>query len=323
MEYETPLLQAIRDPRQTFEPVGCGWHCSERHNRAAPQTPPGATRNPANQLRVPNAMRRLIWLIVFCSPLANAQPHYTPDKEMALGQQLASEFERHATIISDPVTVAYIDRIVGKLTTSVELRASLTIKLISGPDAYAITLPGGFIDVNTTLILKAANEAELAGVIAHQIGHLALWPVTPSETPMIGTIPLLFVGGLGGLCIRGTAEAGLAMPMGYLAGSREGEAKADELGLGYLESAGYDPGALADFYERMPRPKVGSVSRVFDPGRIMPEKTRTQAEIMRNARTFVVTTSEFEEIRQRVAALPSAGAKTGDSQPSLKNQAGK
>jgi predicted Zn-dependent protease len=140
---------------------------------------------------------------------------------------------------------------------------------------------------------------------------------------MIGTIPLPFMGGSGGLCVRVTPEAGLAMPMGYLASSGEGEAKADELGFGYMESASYDPGALADFYERIPRPKEGTVSRVFDPGRIMPEKTRAQAEVMRNARTFVVTTSEFEKIRRRLAAFPSAGAKTRDSQPSLKKQAGK
>jgi hypothetical protein len=87
-------------------------------------------------MRVLNMMRRVIWLFAICSPLADAQPHYTPDKEMVLGQQLASELERDATIVSDPVTIAYIDRIAGKLTTSVELRTPLTIKLISGPDAY-------------------------------------------------------------------------------------------------------------------------------------------------------------------------------------------
>ena len=231
---------------------------------------------------------------------------------------MASEVERGATVIGDPEIIDYVNRIVRKLTPTVTLRNPLTIKLLSGPNAYAIALPGGFIDVNTRLIMDAVNEAELAGVIAHQIGHLVLWPLTPTppETPMTGAIPLLFMGG-GGLCVRGTPGAGLAMPMGYLARSSEGEVKAGDLGLGYMESAGYDPGALADFYERIPKPKAGTVSRVLDLGLTIPETTRTRAEAIRNARMFVVTTSQFQEIQRRTAGLPSPAGAIRDGQPSL------
>ena len=109
------------------------------------------------------------------------------------------------------------------------------------------------------------------------------------------------------------------MPVGYLASSRETEAKADELALAYMESAGYDPGALPDFYERIPKRKPGSASRVFDPGMTMPEATRTQAESMRNARIFVVNTSEFEETRRKVAALAPAQAAARANPPSRTN----
>jgi Zn-dependent protease with chaperone function len=181
--------------------------------------------------------------------------------------------------------------------------------------------------VNSRLILEAANEAELGGVIAHQIGHLAIWRFTPMG-PNLGTIPLVFMGYGGGLCVRGTARqfgaVGMAMPMEVLATSREMESKADALGLGYMEKAGYDPGALADFYERIPNPNPGNISRVFDPGMFVPESTRSQAELVRNARAFVVTTSYFDDIRRRVKGLPPAPAPAlapGD-RPSLKRVAG-
>jgi predicted Zn-dependent protease len=252
--------------------------------------------------------------------LASAQADYSPEKELALGKQLAAEVERNAIVIGDPAITGYVDRIARKVAGTARLRTALTIKVISGPDAYATTLPGGFVDVNTKLISEAANEAELAGVIAHQIGHLALWPgKSPAPAPdAIGTIPLVFMGG--GLCVRGPARSpvGLAMPMGYLASSRETEAKADELALAYLESAGYDPGALPDFHDRIAKRKPGSMPRVFDRGLAISEATRTQAESMRNARIFVVNTSEFEEVRRKVAALAPAQAVVPADPPSLK-----
>ena len=110
------------------------------------------------------------------------------------------------------------------------------------------------------------------------------------------------------------------MPMASLATSRDSEAKADELALGYMQSTGYDPGALVDFYGRIPKPQRGAVSRVFDPGLTVPESARAEAESMRNARTFVVTSSEFEEIQRRVAALlPHAVPRTV---PSLRRSGG-
>jgi predicted Zn-dependent protease len=241
---------------------------------------------------------------------------------------MAALVERDATVIADPTIAGYVDRVARRLMASVPLRTPLTVKVISGHDTLTATLPGGFLDVDTRLILEVANEAELAGVIAHQIGHLVLWPVTPAavDTPTASQIPLLFVGGRGGFCARSSGRppgAGLAIPIGYLASSRETEVRADELALCYLESAGYDPGALADFYGRTAKAAPGTVRRVFDQGLIMPESTRTQAEAMRNARMFVVNTSEFEEIRRKVAALPSPVAPTHANQPSLKRKDGR
>jgi predicted Zn-dependent protease len=265
-------------------------------------------------------MGRVRFLIAILPLLASAQ---SVQQELTLGKQLATEVERNANLIADPAINAYVNRIVPKIAAYATLRTPLTIKMISGAAGYATILPGGFCYVNSRLILEAANEAELAGVIAHQIGHLALWRSTPAGGP--GTIPLFFMGSAGGLCARGTpgplGAVGLAMPMGALATNRETESKADELGLGYMEKAGYDPGALADFYERMPKPKPGSISKVFDPGVVFPESTRTQAEALRNNRTFVVTTSEFDDMQRRVAELPRP-TPAPENRPSLQRAPG-
>jgi predicted Zn-dependent protease len=271
--------------------------------------------------RVPKVMQRLLGLVALGPLLAGAQTVYTPENELALGKQLAAEVEQHAQVIADPAITGYVDRIARKVAAGASLRAALTVKVISGTDNYAIILPGGFLDIGTGAIREARNEAELAGVIAHQIGHLMLWPASnPPQPGAVITIPLLFMGP-GGLCVRGPAGAsgaGLAMPVGYMAASRTTEAKADELGLGYLDTAGYDPGALADFYGRIPKAKAGTASRVFDPGLTMPEATRAQAEEMRNARVFVVNTSEFEDVQRKAAGLAPAQAAVRGDAPSLK-----
>lgn len=244
--------------------------------------------------------------------LIHAQPVYTADKELALGKQLAVELERKVPIVNDPAVTAYVNRVAGKLAATAILRTPLTTKVISGSNAYATVLPGGFLDLDSTLILDAVSEAELAGVIAHQIGHLALTPASNYATT--GTIPLASIGA-GGLCVRCGLHSvcmGVAIPMAFLATNRDREAKADELALGYMQNAGYDPGALVDFYGRMPKPERGAVSQVFDLGLTMPESTRAAAESMRNARSFIVTSSEFEEIQRRMAALlPNAVPRTG------------
>jgi Zn-dependent protease with chaperone function len=282
---------------------------------------PSRLRNRSVLRCVPNVMKRVLWLMALSRLLAYAQPVYTADKELAVGKQLAAELERNVAVINDPAITAYVNRVAGKLAETAKLLTPLTIKVISGSNAYATIQPGGFLDVDSTLILDAVSEAELAGVIAHQIGHLAVWQASNYEQQIgylalwqaytNGTIPLTFMGG--GLCVRCGLHSfcGVGIPIGSLATSRDREAKADELALGYMQSAGYDPDGLVDFYDRMPKPQRGTLSQVFDPGLTMPESTREAAASMRNAHIFIVTSSEFEGIQQRVAALlPKAVPRT-------------
>jgi predicted Zn-dependent protease len=266
-------------------------------------------------------MKRVLWLVAMWPLLAHPQPIYTADKELALGKQLAAELERKIAVVNDPAITGYMDRIARKLAETAILRTTLTTKVISGSNAYATTLPGGFLELDSTLILDAATEAELAGVIAHQIGHLEQWPASNYDAIRMSSLTFM---GDGGLCVRCGLRShcvGTALPMASLAASRDSETRADELALGYMQSAGYEPGALVDFYGRMPKPQPGAVSRVFDLGLTMPESTRAEAESMRNARIFVVTSSEFEEMQRKVAALlPNAAPRT--SVPSLRRSGG-
>ena len=232
-------------------------------------------------------MERCAVFLVLAALLAYAQ---SAQKEMAAGRQMAEELEKHTTVVTDAVIQEYVDRIAQKVAAPAGLGAPLTVKVIVESEGYATTLPGGFCFVHSGLIQAAASEAELAGVIAHQAGHLAVWREKGSV----------------GFCLRGTARP--VIPVGMLASQAESETQADLRALGYLEKAGYDPRALADFFERALRP--GSVSRVFAAGATVAASTRAQAETMAGTRSWTVNTSEFVEIQRRSAEwLPKAPVK--------------
>jgi predicted Zn-dependent protease len=243
-------------------------------------------------------MTRLLLLIVLAPALA-------------IGQSTA-EIERNATIVTDPTITGYISRIAHDLAKTAKLSTPLTIKLISGPDACATTLPGGFLYVNTKLISAAATESELAAVIAHQIGHLA------QPLPM----PLTSIGGPAGLCVRNTPGS-IVLPMSDLTTIRGLEEKADELALTFLAAARYDPSALPDFFARIANRKPGSIGRVFDLGLTVSPSIRARAEMQQNAGPVVVTTSDFQEMKQKVAALDPARPTAQTIGPSLKRIDGK
>src|SRR5580693_2518358 len=143
---------------------------------------------------------------------------YSLEKEIALGKQLASEVERQAKIINDPVIAEYVNRVGQNLVRNSDAKVPFTIKVVDSEEVNAFALPGGFFFVNSGLIMKADNEAELAGVMAHEIGHVAARhgtrQATRGEIAQIATIPLIFMGGWGGYAIR--QGMGLLIPVGFL-----------------------------------------------------------------------------------------------------------
>src|SRR5580700_1566824 len=213
---------------------------------------------------------------------------YSLEKEIALGKQLAQEVERQAKVIDDPTIAEYVNRVGQNLVRNSDAKVPFTIKVLDTEEVNAFALPGGFFFVNSGLILKAESEAELAGVMAHEIAHVACRHGTKQATrgdiAQIATIPLIFMGGWTGYAIR--QGLGLAIPMGFLAFSRAFEREADYLGLQYMYKAGYDPTAFVDFFEKiesLEKKKPGSISKVFSTHPMTDDRIKlSQEEIQRD-----------------------------------------
>jgi len=237
---------------------------------------------------------------------------YSLEKEIALGKQLAQEVEREAKIIDDPVIAEYVSRVGQNLVRNSDAKVPFTIKVLDSEEVNAFALPGGFFFVNSGLILKADSESELAGVMAHEIAHVAARhgtrQATRGEIINLASIPLIFMGGWTGYAIR--QGAGLAIPLGFLNFSRSFEREADYLGLQYLYKTGYDPTSFVDFFEKiqsMEKKKPGTVSKVFSTHPLTDDRIKAaQDEIQKilvAKPEYVVNTSEFNDVKGRLAML--------------------
>jgi predicted Zn-dependent protease len=233
-------------------------------------------------------------------------------REVALGQHMAEEVENESDTVDDPVIIEYINRLGQNLARSSDAKLTLRIKIIHSEEIGAYSFPGGFIFVNTALILTAETEAELASVIAHEIGHVAARHgtklATRSEIIEGATIPLILLGGWAGYAIR--AGVSLAAPLGTLQFSRAMEREADHLGIRYLYRSGYDPSAFIDFFEKI-RPleqkKPAIISKFFSKHPpTLSRITRAQREIQEEMTPlcrYLVDTSEFQAIRHRLLIM--------------------
>ncbi len=237
---------------------------------------------------------------------------YSIEKEIALGKQMAQEVERQAKIIDDPVIAEYVNRVGQNLVRNSDAKVPFTIKVIDSEEVNAFALPGGFFFVNSGVVLKADNEAEMAGVMAHEIAHVAARHGTRQATRgqiiNYGSIPLIFLGGWTGYAIR--QGAGLAIPLGFLSFSRGFESEADLLGLEYMYKAGYDPTAFVDFFEKiqsLEKKKPGTISRVFSTHPMTDDRIKNSQhniqEYLKAKPEYVVNTSEFNDVKLRVMAM--------------------
>jgi predicted Zn-dependent protease len=237
---------------------------------------------------------------------------YSLEREVAVGHQLADQVNTQVRVISDPMVNAYINRLGQSLVRNSDAKVPFTIKVIDNDEINAFALPGGFFFVNSGLIMAADNEAELAGVMAHEIAHVAARHATKTLTRNqlinLASLPLIFIGGP--VVYAMEQAAGLVVPMSFLKFSRDAELEADLLGMEYEYSAGYDPAAFVQFFEKLgqeKKHKFSMISKAFSTHPMNGERVaRAQTDIQeylppRNE--YLLDTSEFQDVKAHLALL--------------------
>ena len=237
---------------------------------------------------------------------------YSLESEIKMGKQYAMQVEQSVKLVQDPVVNEYVNRIGQNLVRNSDAQVPFTIKVIDSDEVNAFALPGGFFYVNTGLVLAADEEAELAGVMAHEIAHVCarhgMRQMTRANWANLGTIPLIFVGG--GLGYGIYEAAGLGLPLTFMKFQRGFEAEADYLGVQYMYKTGYDPQAFISFFEKIQalnKKKPGTLSKAFashpqTPDRI--EATQKEIATILPARAqYIVSTSEFDDVKSRLSTI--------------------
>jgi predicted Zn-dependent protease len=238
---------------------------------------------------------------------------YSTDTEIKMGKQYAMMVEQTARMIQDPVINEYVNRIGQNLVRNSDAKVPFTIKVIDSDEINAFALPGGFFYVNSGLILAADEEAELAGVMAHEIAHVAarhaMQQMTRMQYANMATIPLIFVGSWG-VYEAASMAINLALPLTFLKFSRNFESEADYLGVQYMYKTGYDPQAFITFFEKIEakdKKKPGTLARAFASHPPTPDRiTKTQEEIKKilpSQPQYILNTSEFDMVKARLAAI--------------------
>ena len=251
---------------------------------------------------------------------------YSLDREIALGKEISGDVERQSRILHDPIVEEYINRIAQNIVHNSDAKVPFTIKVIDNDEVNAFALPGGFFYVNSGLILAAESESELAGVMAHEIAHVAARHATRGETKRniwnLASIPLIFVGGPIGYAVQ--QAAGIAVPMGFMKYSRDAEREADLLGLEYDYVSGYDPASFVQFFEKietLDKKKPNFIAKAFATHPMTEDRIRrAQDEIqtlLPAKDEYIVDTSEFQDVKARLASLVNNGRQTQAGRPVL------
>jgi beta-barrel assembly-enhancing protease len=237
---------------------------------------------------------------------------YSLETEIKIGKQYSMQVENSVKMIQDPVVNEYVNRIGQNLVRNSDAKVPFTIKVIDSDEINAFALPGGFFYVNSGLILAADEEAELAGVMAHEIAHVCarhqMRQLTRANIAQLGTLPLIFVGGGIGYGIY--EAAGLGLPMTFMKFQRNFEAEADYLGVQYMYKTGYDPQAFISFFEKIQakeKKKPGTVAKAFASHPQTPDRIEASqheiATILPAKAQYIVSTSEFDDVKSRLAIL--------------------
>ncbi len=239
---------------------------------------------------------------------------YSLEREVAVGQQMAAEIDSQSDIITDPIINEFVNRVTQNIILHSDAKVPFTVKVLNDEAVNAFALPGGFLYVNRGLLEAAENEAEVAGVLAHEIAHVTarhgMEQQTKGELLNYASIPLIFLGGVGGYAIQ--QAVGIAVPLGFLKFSRGSEKEADRLGAQYMWAAGYDPNALVTFFEKLngrEKRKPGTLEKIFSSHPMTGDRiTEAQKLIARfpDKNEYSLNSSEYQQIKARLGASSTA-----------------
>lgn len=260
---------------------------------------------------------------------------YSTNWEISNGKQYSMEIEKSSHLVTDPVVVEYINRVGQNIVRNSDAKVPFTIKVLDTDEINAMALPGGFFYVNSGLILACDSEDELAGVMAHEISHVAAHHAAREMTRMnymqIGSVPLMIFT-QGSWIGYGVYEASqLAVPLTFLSFSRQFESEADFLGVQYMYKAGYDPQGMVSIFEKLDaleKHKPGAISRAFSDHPGTPDRIDNVeneiATILPARPEYMVTTSEFDQVKARLARIQNKRGlndKKNGNKPTLRRTA--
>jgi predicted Zn-dependent protease len=256
---------------------------------------------------------------------------YSIEREVAFGRQMAAEFDRTAKLVNDPVILEYVNRVAQNIVLNSDAKVPFTIKVVDANEVNAFALPGGFLYVNRGLVEAAENEAELGGVLAHEIAHVAarhgMEQASKGELVNYASIPLIFLGGWAGMILQNVA--GLAVPLTFLKFSRGAEKEADRLGAQYMWAAGYDPHAMISFFEKLQekeKKKPGTLAKIFSSHPINGDRiVEVQNLVARfpDRGEYQISSSEFNDVKARITSAMASRRSTSMDEarrPTLKRR---
>jgi predicted Zn-dependent protease len=258
------------------------------------------------------------------------------EKEMQIGRQMAMEVEQQSKIMDDPMVNEYINRIGQNIVLHSDAKVPFTIKVVDTDEVNAFALPGGYFFVNRGLILAADNEAELAGVMAHEIAHVCARHAMENQ----GKASAMNYGALAGIIFGGPILSnvlynggGILQGLAGLKFSRGAEEEADRLGVQYAYAAGYDPTGMATMFEKLAaqnKKKPGTVAKLFSTHPENLQRRDTTLSLVARfpeKEEYVISTSEFQRVKEHLMKLTNAKAgivadydNNDDSRPTLKKR---
>jgi len=253
------------------------------------------------------------------------------EKEIGVGKQYANEIDHSVKMVTDPVVVEFVNRLAQNVARNSDLTIPLTVKVIDSPELNAFALPGGFLYVNSGLVLAADEEAQVAGVVAHEIAHVAArhWAsqMTKATFLQYAMIPLIFTPMSYPVYMGVSTALNLGLPLTFLKFDRGAEAEADMLGLQYMYKAGYDPSAYVTFFSKIieeDRKSPGSVPTVFASHPPTPERILKSEEeiktILPKKEQYLVSTSEFDDVKTRLQSIMSLKKSEKKEGPTLRKR---